>query len=741
MKSLVIDENLIELFRSFYSVDEDWFSEFQLPENDQDIKRVLINDTLFFLSKNANSSTRILVAKVDIFRTAPTPRDAFDRLLFVALAQFGRIANIPNGWRSFHKGSLLSFYAQPIGRGNDHRLYVDSNPEGARNLFAYAIKDGPQPFDQVLYDDAPFVSAYLKFDEALVAERQTLVDEKAVGVTFTEPPGFQYANGATLEDWYNRILTDEQRRFVDRDHSAPVRLKGAAGTGKTISLAVKCLRDTYRFDAEATRTDEQKSAKVGFLTHSSALAHDVVLSMFYALDPEARWKKLAQSSLWIGSLYELAQERLKYRFDDIEPLSTDGREGRELQYELINDAIDHCLSDQRSEVNLLDLESALRENLTCTDRRPWVVAAIMNEFACVIDAEGIRRGTVAGESYLKASRESWQMELADEDERRALLEIHERYCYQLKEYNVLSVDQMIADFNRYLLSHEWNLLRSAEGFDLIFVDELHYFNRAERMIFHNLFKPGVANDGRYPLFLAYDLKQSPTDAFLPNNSKDPAGMFKSLKAGGTELVELTKVFRSTPQIAKFLENLDGSFPALDLGEEWGSYGVEAKQDAGNTPELLVYQRNVELLDDVFNKAIRESNQIGGRHVAVLCLNDKLFAEYLKVGRIRGKFVSISGRDQVGQLKNAGKRCIFSMPEYVAGLQFTSVYLIHLDGSKTAGETNTGVIRRFISRCYFGASRSSKSLQVASSRERGGPSNILKVAVQSGSIKDTSEYFV
>jgi hypothetical protein len=44
------------------------------------------------------------------------------------------------------------------------------------------------------------------------------------------------------------------------------------------------------------------------------------------------------------------------------------------------------------------------------------------------------------------------------------------------------MDQMIADFNRYLLTHEWRQLREKLGYDLVFIDEFHYFNRAERML-------------------------------------------------------------------------------------------------------------------------------------------------------------------------------------------------------------------------------------------------------------------
>jgi hypothetical protein len=61
-----------------------------------------------------------------------------------------------------------------------------------------------------------------------------------------------------------------------------------------------------------------------------------------------------------------------------------------------------------------------------------------------------------------------------------------------------------------------------------------------------------------------------------------------------------------------------------------------------------------------------------------------------------------------------------MPEYVAGLQFHSVYLIHVDAADAGlGEQSIGARRRFFSRCYPGASRAVEKLELSSSRERAG----------------------
>jgi hypothetical protein len=171
------------------------------------------------------------------------------------------------------------------------------------------------------------------------------------------------------------------------------------------------------------------------------------------------------------------------------------------------------------------------------------MASLLKEFASIIDAEGIRWGTDSAQRYLKDTRDEWLMPLPAEFERRAVLYIHDQYCIELDKSEYLCLDQMMGDFSRYLInSAEWRQLRNRaqdkKGFDLIFVDEFHHFNKVEAGIFHNLFSrdyqsllkaeesidedlsnvPDLEDplsDHKKqlpPLFMAYDLKQSVTEA-------------------------------------------------------------------------------------------------------------------------------------------------------------------------------------------------------------------------------------
>jgi hypothetical protein len=95
--------------------------------------------------------------------------------------------------------------------------------------------------------------------------------------------------------------------------------------------------------------------------------------------------------------------------------------------------------------------------------------------------------------------------------------------------------------------------------------------------------------------------------------------------------------------------------------------------------------------------------------------------------------SLDSREPTLDLRHAGKKVIFSMPEYVAGLQFDTVYLIHVDAEDAPKEMSVGDRRRFISAVYLGASRAERELHIGCSDSRGGPASVLSLAIDRGTL--------
>lgn len=728
--AVVIDKKAVGILdRAF--VEDAWLQNFEVPDNADGLRRVQANGIVYLLSERADLNDGYLVINTAIFGPASAlskPRTAFERVIRVALRHFDRGIAIPVQWQPYHAGSRLSVFVQP-SRDSLQRVYFDQSPDNTNNLYAFGVTTSPQDLDRVPEDRGLYKKAIDGLYDALLNEAPTAAPQVGnFGVLLSEPLTVRLASAGTLQEWYSHRLNKEQRSFVDQPQDRPVRLRGAAGTGKTQSMVVKCLRDLYA-DADGDKI-------FAFLTHSSALAHVVVRTMLQALDPTERWMTMktpsGQPKLWIGTLYELAQEKLGYEKKGLRPLSLDGRDGRDYQRILIEQAIARVVQDPRIALDLLKDCPDFHARLKARSEDATLVDELMNEFACVLDLESIKKDTVEANRYARGSREPWQMELPTEAHRRVVLEIHDVYRTLLVSEQMLSMDQMVADFGRYLGTHEWDQLRERDGFDLVFVDEYHYFTRAEAMLLHNLFKSRARVAGRWPLIMAYDIKQGTSDVAISSG----IAKFRNPGVGESVLTELKQVYRSTPQITAFLRDLDAAFPAMDLEGEFATYAGESQQENGEIPTLTVYDNDKMLVDRVFEDANRFARDIegGGSQVAVLCLNEALFDRIRNAGRVNDKFVAITSREDLKELRYAKKKCVFSMPDFVAGLQFDTVFLIHADSADYDEGQGQGARRRYVSRVYLGASRAARRILVSSSKEHGGPSQLLSSLLSNATLK-------
>jgi hypothetical protein len=431
---------------------------------------------------------------------------------------------------------------------------------------------------------------------------------------------------------------------------------------------------------------------------------------------------------------------MKYDLHGLEPLSNDGLEGRILQIEAIEAQIEALRKgdwityrERCSE----EFRKGFESKRGTPDFRSFAFE-VMNEFACVLEADGVRQSADRRERYVGEQRKSWMMPLPNAEDRRVVLMIYDKFREFLRGLGVIGVDQMIADFLGFLDSNRWDNVRRREGYDAVFVDELHLFNRQERMTLHHLMR----DSSKPPIVvMAYDSKQSIRDTFYGlAEAKNGSTVFaRDMRLGETERFELSQGFRYTPEIARVLEWVDQTFPAAgiseELGSDWKPIKVGGEQASGGRPVLVKAQRSVDLFNAVFPRARRAAIDLQkGRRVAVLCASEALFKRYAEAGEYKDFFLAITDREQLSGLRHAGKRFVFSMPEFVAGIQFDTVFLIEVnDGEVQQGPYSTGALRRFVSMVYLGASRAERVLEIYSSDERGGPSKALRHAIDAGAL--------
>ncbi|MEE4731458.1 UvrD-helicase domain-containing protein [Pseudomonas alliivorans] len=732
---------------SNYEINKHWFEQFELPIDEVSIRRVVIDDTVYLFERHVEDEQSPLIVINNttgnrIFSAADKDSRNLERIITVARAQYTDSVSIPQTWKPHYEDDLFSISVKAGSNWKARLHFLICHPtknKELKDLFVFSLLEEIVDFHKLEIDKGQYGKIRENFIEAILSDDETLAAPSTdAGIVLTErlPQGF--VQGGTLDVWYQTRLTKDQRAFVDKPHDNPVRLRGAAGTGKTLSLVIKFLKDAT--EAERTGT----AIRYGFLTHSKASV-DFVNAICESLDPVGLTLGGAKhAKLEIRTLYDLASNQLALHSSELTPLELDGRKGRLAQREIVESLMAEMWQSTILRARYKEISPELFARWDPENAgHSILVNDVAGEFASVIDAEGIKPGSARAERYAKndARRAVWLMPLATELDRRFILEIHAKYCKELAEMKTLSIDQMVADFDSYLDSNGWAIMKSKLGYDALFVDELHLFTSVERQCLHKLirkFRNGEPQ-ARPAIFMAYDIKQSPTSSFASYFTSETPIFTPSSNLQNSDLIQLQKVFRYTPEITELLRDIDASFPAIDVPGEWNAYVGESDQPRGDIPTLQVHQSPKDLMRHVFEAAHDKARLIkgGGRRVAVLCLSEEMFDTYsvIAAGQYSGKFITISSREPASEFRYAGKRFIFSMAEYVAGLQFDTVFIIHADRNEAPIDSGVGVRRSFISNLYLGASRAERVLTVHACLERGGVTDFLQMALDRGALRE------
>ncbi|UPG92816.1 UvrD-helicase domain-containing protein [Luteibacter aegosomatissinici] len=749
MKTITIDQKSMDA-ASAHQLDLDAIVEaLGLPDGTDTIRCGVVDDHGFVVSGNYQSGDALLTISLApdgplAVASIPARGEALGRIVKAAARiASGRSRAITQAWKPFHHGNLLSFHADRFvrreggGRSEDGRIVLRIDGGGKR-IFAFLLdKSGVRDISTFVPDEA-LVNEALGLLPAFLA---TPVAGQAVDAEGTFSLDGRLPNDnphQSTTQWYDTWFTPAQREFVDNQDDGGLRLLGAAGTGKTRTLVVKCLR-MLRAEPPARQFE-----RILFLTHATRTVEEIE-EMILTMEGDAGIDLLTgeRPRLSVQTIYDLASAHMGYNVSDISPISIDGQDGRDYQAILLNDAVDEfvrgnwvtfksaCSPPLRSYIEA-DRDSAVRR---------FFLWEILNEFACVLDADGIRTDTTRRQAYANNNRRrSWMWELPKREDREVVLALYDLFRAKLRSNGVIGLDQMVTDYMGYLETFRWEALQTKEGFDAIFVDELHLFNRQERMIFSHLLR----NIDEAPrVYLAYDAKQSPRDTFLqlPSMEASALDLWKDAKLKKVRKIELADAFRYTPQIAATLRAIDAEFPGQNLGEDWVPYTAISKLPDGPAPTLYTLKNASEVYGQVFARARKlQADAKPGARIAVLCLSPSHFSRYLSRSEQRDRFTAIASRDDASGSFGSARKFIFSMPEYVAGLQFDTVLLIDVNKDEVPeGPMTSSARRHFASQVYLGASRAEHTLEFYATREGGGHAPLLSRALANDHIDELADF--
>lgn len=652
-------------------------------------------------------------------------RDVLSRM-----ASFGERARIrgplslPRAWHQYKHKNYIAFFAVPNSDGQATRWIVEVLPGDRSDVVFWQTttsenRETLQEFDRI----RPTLPHSL--EEGWQAAVNAAGDHFA-RARKTQPPDTEVylsalaqsaTKGWTYEQWLGAI-SEDQRAFIEAPTTRSVRLRGPAGSGKTLALALKAVREVLR------AREMGEDIRVLIATHSWALAaqiDDSMKSMGVGDLPE----------IDIFPLLEIAKAVSPHYVGDSSGFTLVGEDsysGKRAQLdEIIELLADFVSGDWITYAPGVSLALRSRFESQGEEDRLALAWDLLIEFGSVIGAAAIFPGAGSEQRYFQMQRASWMLPLTSRADQRVVFRLYERYMASLDQRTLITSDQVLADFLSHLETHAWNRARRTEGYDLVFVDEFHLFSPLERQVLHYLTRDVVS----YPrIFMALDPRQSPSEAFIgiaADETRSSSTSSMDERFGDVDNFELTTVHRFSPQILNLIKHVHHEFPTFDLGGDWDIdfAAVDSARVDGPLPRLVTSASRAAEETDIA-KAVHELYPRSRLAIAVVDTRQwgRFSALASRIGSSAKYHVStISGRSDIEGLGYRSRGLVVGPAEYLAGLQFDTVLVAGISDLRSVARSSSEKTR-LLSLLYLALSRARQEVRVFVNDDDGGAAEVL-----------------
>jgi hypothetical protein len=700
---------------------------------EQRVARIGLKNAVNFVPAEGGANLRRVVFMPAALESLPQSADVTRQALQRAhrFAQFAgyRSMGLPPAWSSYHYDNLVAFFATTRELGA-WRWVAEIRPNDSDDVVFWRLTDPSQPVQ--LQGFRPPVNAYESAvrswgeactrARALFSQRRRDVIEEVTDTVDLEAVTYGAVTGHRTYSMWLEYLTSDQRRFLEVPSGGATKLQGPAGSGKTLLLELKLLRELY------AAVDAGRGLRVLFATHSWAVA-DQVDAALRALDDRAVLKDVDVYPLVSIAEYMLPSERR----GGVELLGDDNLSGKREELRLLNAVVDDAMRGDWL-VYKGTCSPALAERIEAGEGSPdrnALVWDLLLEFSCVLSAHGILPGVNARKQYLNLYRMPWMMPLTTEGDKLLVLRLYSEFVRKVQDLGLLTSDQLINDFLNYLVTFTWNLRRATEGYDLICVDELHLFNEQERLAVHYL----TRDPSEYPFMLmALDPRQAPSEVYVPGGVGKVYARESGLAdddLGDVKSIQLDTVYRYSRAILELVKHINSSFPALELGEEWSMPLMlrSAHVEEGALPTLTVHDSREDEYAAVRKEALVSREGLAAGRVAVIVLDADMLDAILTSFGDAGGIIAIRGRDDVDALQYSKRSVVVGPAEYLAGMQFGRVIVCGFPPFADRIAHQGYQIRRQLSLLYLAVTRAEHIVSMHTNVADGGVSEVLESARQ------------
>ena len=521
-------------------------------------------------------------------------------------------------------------------------------------------------------------------------------------------------------------LTESQRKVVEYEAiDTPLRVDGAAGTGKTVSLIMRAYKLLM-----ANREGIPFHSIFFAHNESTALRNQEVFSLYtdssYFLSPES------EQSICFTTLLSFC-----CRFAHIEEaaiIESNATDAKTYQLMMIEDVVKHAHETNRIKTYRPLLSPEVYslfdpEKTECTT----LVTMLQHEFSVQIKG----RTDCSIENYLELETIPNGIPCKTKPEKELIFSLFTDYQKMLQVQGNFDIDDVTIEAISHLNAPIWRRKRQSEGYDYILVDEMHLFNLNEQSVFHFLSKD--LSTEKIPLCFALDYSQAIGDRGNVSLDYIASGLL-----GNAKEEKLCTLFRNSPQIVDFCASIAAS-GTLMFGATFSNpysnmqyHFTHAEEVKMQIPELHMYTNDDTMIADLTNQLdeLMKSLQCKPRDIAIIAFDSKwLSNEGIQLlEETTGKKYALLDHT----VSAPSEQYVLASPYAINGLEFQAVILLGVDEGRLPQTTGTGDISQHFLKysaynmLYLSSSRAKYRVTIMGS-ELKGESSCLEHAIRAETI--------
>lgn len=522
-------------------------------------------------------------------------------------------------------------------------------------------------------------------------------------------------------------LSSKQLTFIRTVYDEPARIEGPAGSGKTICMVLKIL---YWLKEVSNRNTKVKFL---FIVPSLEMVNNVTYFFEVLSGSITDYDKDLIELVEIKTLQDVCTQFLKLDIHETELLDEDTFESKNIQ---LLHLVEIVTSEKTSIEKNKGFISVELYNFFSEEDDFHIAEMVRHEISVVIKG----RSDENFDTYKDTKRPSYGLPIQNLNDRSFVFNIYRKYSEILNNLSQFDVDDIAISAISKLDSPIWRRRRKTEGYDAIFIDEVHLFNMNELSLVHYLTRDSSLS----PISYAIDLSQALGDiAWNDDEFNDSVGI-----KNNTEEVVLNAVFRSSPSITDLAFSITSHganiFTNFDnpISESPYVYGDELDEDLPKyyliDGQTNIYQKSFELAD-----AIKENLKAKKHQLAIIFFDRFTYSEGVAyANENRKRFVEVTKRGDLSTVNQAEKSSVYilTMADFVGGLEFEAVILVGVDKGRIpdvakANSTATKMFQNYIAhnRLYVAVTRARKIVNIIGEDIRG-ESDVLEHAIKTQKIE-------